>query len=63
MVRENGWICLHYLFFYFMNDYRSTFNGVNDHEADWEQVFIYLEETPDGARAGLDRGRGPRLHR
>jgi hypothetical protein len=48
VVRENGWTCLHYLFFYFMNDYRSTFNGVNDHEADWEQVFIYLEETPQG---------------
>ncbi len=31
-----------------MNDYRSTFNGVNDHEADWEQVFIYLEETAEG---------------
>ena len=50
VVRENGWTCLHYLFFYFMNDYRSTFNGVNDHEADWEQVFIYLEETPQGPR-------------
>ncbi len=48
VVRENGWTCLHYLYFYFMNDYRSTFNGVNDHEADWEQVFIYLEETPEG---------------
>ena len=50
MVRENGWICLQYLFFYFMNDYRSTFYGVNDHEADWEQVFIYLEDDPKGVR-------------
>jgi hypothetical protein len=50
VVREHGWICLHYLFFYFMNDYRSTFHGVNDHEADWEQVFIYLEDAPDGPR-------------
>jgi hypothetical protein len=50
VIRENGWICLHYLFFHFMNDYRSTFNGVNDHEADWEQVFIYLEDAPDGQR-------------
>ena len=48
--RSDGWICLHYLFFYFMNDYRSTFYGVNDHEADWEQVFIYLEDAPDGPR-------------
>ena len=33
-----------------MNDYRSTFYGVNDHEADWEQVFIYLEDAPDGPK-------------
>ena len=41
---------LQYLYFYFMNDYRSTFHGVNDHEADWEQVFIYLEDAPEGPR-------------
>jgi hypothetical protein len=50
VVRRNGWIALHYLYFYFMNDYRSTFSGVNDHEADWEQVFVYLEDAPGGAR-------------
>lgn len=48
VVRRNGWVVLHYLFFYFMNDYRSTFGGANDHEADWEQVFVYLDDTPDG---------------
>jgi len=48
VIRENGWICLHYLLFHFMIDYRSTFSGVNDHEADWEQVFIYLEDAPTG---------------
>ena len=46
--RRDGWIVLQYLFFYFMNDYRSTFNGVNDHESDWEQVFVVLEDAPDG---------------
>ncbi|MFO7533509.1 MAG: hypothetical protein R6W93_13695 [Candidatus Limnocylindrales bacterium] len=50
VVRSGGWITLHYLYFYFMNDYRSTFHGVNDHEADWEQVFIYLEDAPGGPR-------------
>ncbi len=50
MVRRNGWIVLHYLYFYFMNDYRSTFDGANDHEADWEQVFVYLEDRPDAPR-------------
>jgi hypothetical protein len=50
VVRRDGWIVLHYLFFYFMNDYRSTFAGVNDHEADWEQVFVYLEDRPGDPR-------------
>ena len=50
VVRRDGWIVLQYLFFYFMNDWRSTFGGANDHEADWEQMFVHLEETPDGPR-------------
>jgi hypothetical protein len=50
VVRADGWIVLQYLYFYFMNDYRSTFQGANDHEADWEQVFVYLDDTPTGPR-------------
>lgn len=49
VVRQGGWILLQYLFFYSMNDWRSTFDGANDHEADWEQAFVILEERPDGA--------------
>src|SRR5262245_35042746 len=30
-----------------MNDWRSTFSGVNDHEGDWEQITLFLTE-PDG---------------
>ena len=48
VVREGGWIVLHYLYFYTMNNWRSGFYGVNVHEADWEQAFIYLYEQ-DGA--------------
>ena len=29
-----------------MNDWRSTFAGVNDHEADWEQVTVFLPNPP-----------------
>ncbi|HIP70202.1 MAG TPA: hypothetical protein EYH05_02260, partial [Anaerolineae bacterium] len=47
VLREGGYTILHYLFFFPMNDWRSTFHGVNDHEADWEQVFIYLVEEDD----------------
>ncbi len=53
MVREGGYIVLHYIFFYVMNDFRSTFHGVNDHESDWEQVFVYL--TDEGDRAPVPR--------
>ncbi|MFN2200174.1 MAG: hypothetical protein ACK2UO_03155 [Caldilineaceae bacterium] len=42
VLRIGGYTILHYLFFYAMNDWRSTFHGVNDHEGDWEQIFVYL---------------------
>lgn len=44
VLRDGGYIILHYIFFYVMNDWRSGFYGVNDHEADWEQIFIYLSD-------------------
>ena len=44
VVRKSGWVVLQYLFFYPMNDWRSTFEGANDHEADWEQAFVILEQ-------------------
>lgn len=44
VVRQGGFICLQYWFFYCMNDWRSSFHGVNDHESDWEQVIVYLNE-------------------
>ena len=49
---------MQYWFFYAMNDWRSSFGGVNDHEADWEQVTVFLvpcddaqgaAQTPDGS--------------
>ena len=48
VVREGRWIVLHYMFFYAMNDWRSTFDGANDHEADLEQCFVVLEALDDG---------------
>jgi hypothetical protein len=49
VVRAGGYVCLQYWYFYAMNDWRSTFGGINDHEADWEMVTIYLAERYDGA--------------
>ncbi len=48
VVRRDGWIALHYMYFYFMNDWRSTFSGANDHESDWEQILVFLEDAPGG---------------
>ncbi|MBV9203824.1 MAG: hypothetical protein JO037_00135 [Actinobacteria bacterium] len=47
VVRDRGFVVLQYWFFYAMNDWRSTFAGVNDHEADWEQVSVFLPDPPD----------------
>ncbi|WP_028649519.1 hypothetical protein [Nocardiopsis sp. CNT312] len=48
VLREGGYVVLQYWFFYAMNDWRTIYGGVNDHEADWERVTVYLAEDPDG---------------
>jgi hypothetical protein len=48
VVRQNGWIVLQYWFFYPFNNWRSGFFGVNDHEADWEMICVYLSEPDEG---------------
>ena len=48
VVRQDGWIALQYWFFYPFNNWRSGFFGVNDHEADWEMITLYLSEAADG---------------
>ena len=48
VVRDGGYVVLQYWFFYAMNDWRSGFGGANHHEADWEQVTVYLVEGADG---------------
>ena len=48
VVRQDGWIVLRYWLFYAFNDWRSNVFGANDHEADWEKIFIYLSESESG---------------
>ncbi len=48
VIHQDGWIVLQYWFFYAFNNWRSGFFGVNDHEADWEMIHIYLYESKDG---------------
>ncbi len=45
--RDGGYVVLQYWYFYAMNDWRSNFGGVNDHESDWEQVTIFLTDDEE----------------
>lgn len=45
---HSNWVVLQYWFFYPFNNWRSGFFGVNDHEADWEMISLYLSTTPEG---------------
>jgi hypothetical protein len=45
VVRSHGYVALQYWFFYAMNDWRTTFGGLNDHEADWETMTLFLSAT------------------
>ena len=49
VVRGAGYTVLQYWYFYAFNDWRSTFHGLNDHEADWETVCVYLAPDASGA--------------
>ncbi|MGD0612989.1 MAG: hypothetical protein ABSB41_15940 [Anaerolineales bacterium] len=44
VANQNGWTVLQYWFFSSFDSWRSGFHGVNDHEADWEMINIYLYE-------------------
>jgi hypothetical protein len=57
VVRDGGWTVLQYWLFYAFNDWRSTFAGINDHEADWELVCVYLAPDDDTS-AGPDAAGG-----
>jgi hypothetical protein len=50
VVREQGYTVLQYWYFYAFNDWRSTYFGVNDHEADWEMAAVYLVDDGGGLR-------------
>jgi hypothetical protein len=69
VIRQAGWTVCHYMFFYAANDWRSTFAGANDHEADLEQCFVFVEEREDGVVVPVWFGRaahdevGPDLRR
>ncbi len=48
VIRDAGWTVCQYWFFSAVNDWRSSYHGINDHEADWENVHVYLSPDDDG---------------
>ncbi len=48
VLEQEGWLVLQYWYFYAFNNWRSGFSGVNDHEADWEMVCVYLYKDAEG---------------
>src|SRR5512135_806000 len=45
--RDEDWTVLQYWYFYSYDSWRTGFGGVNDHEADWEMVTLYLYEDAE----------------
>jgi hypothetical protein len=68
VTRRSGWTVLQYWFFYYYDSWRSGFHGVNDHEADWETIAVYLYEkdgclTPEWAGYAAHDFKGDDLRR
>lgn len=40
---NRGYLVIQYWFFYAYNDWGTSHGGVNDHEGDWEALFIFLQ--------------------
>jgi hypothetical protein len=56
---DGGYVVLQYWFFYAMNNWRTSFAGVNDHEADWEQITLYLTRGTRDRSPNGDPADGP----
>jgi hypothetical protein len=40
---NRGYLVIQYWFFYAYNDWGTSHGGVNDHEGDWESIFVFLQ--------------------
>jgi hypothetical protein len=46
-IYNRGYLVIQYWFFYAYNDWGTSHGGVNDHEGDWEAVFVFLHSEGD----------------
>ncbi|MFL7791008.1 MAG: hypothetical protein AB8I69_02625 [Anaerolineae bacterium] len=61
---DHGYTVLQYWFFYAYNDFGSTHGGVNDHEADWESIHLFLkDDEPVWAAYSSHLGGGKEIGR
>ncbi|MFO7678758.1 MAG: hypothetical protein R6X34_01790 [Chloroflexota bacterium] len=47
-VKDSGYLCLQYWFFYSYNDWGRSFSGLNDHEGDWECMMLFFKLDQNG---------------
>jgi hypothetical protein len=40
---DDRYLCLQYWFFYAFNDWATGFGGMNDHEGDWEGLYLFFD--------------------
>lgn len=61
---DAGYTVLQYWYFYAYNDFAISYGGVNDHEGDWEAVFIFLQDgEPVWTTYSSHIGKGKELGR
>ncbi len=46
--RDRDYLCLQYWFFYGYNDWATSFGGMNDHEGDWEGMYLFFRLNSAG---------------
>jgi hypothetical protein len=44
-MHNRGYVVIQYWFFYAYNDWGTSHGGVNDHEGDWEAVFVFRQAS------------------
>jgi hypothetical protein len=51
VMHNRGYLVIQYWFFYAYNDWGTSHGGINDHEGDWEAVFVFLKGFPEAKPA------------
>jgi len=45
VMNNRGFTVIQYWYFYAFNDWGTSHNGMNDHEGDWETMYVFLENN------------------